>query len=97
MGWRGKETEIPVGMIFKKMFCHKCGTQLKKKKITKIYKKGDPGYSNHLLGHSTLGMSEISRSHYIYKCENCGSKISYDDQCVIAKKQKLLRRKIIDE
>ena len=97
MGWRGSETTIPVGMIFRKMFCHKCGTQLRKEKITKTYKKGDPEYSNNILGHSTLGMSEISKSYYIYKCINCGAEIDYDHQCVIAKKQKLLKKKILIE
>ena len=95
MGWKGSETKIPVGMIFKKMFCHKCGAKLKKQKIIEIYKKGDAGYSNRILGSSTLGMSEISKSCYIYKCTNCDSKIDYDSQCVIAKKQKLLRKKIL--
>ena len=97
MGWRGSETKIPAGMIFKKMFCHKCGAPLKKEKITEVYKKGNVGYSNKILGHSTLGMSEISKSHYIYKCTNCDSKIDYDRQCVIAKKQKLLKKKILNE
>ena len=36
MGWKGLEIEMPVGMIFKRMFCHKCGARLKKEKITKI-------------------------------------------------------------
>ena len=60
MGWKGSETKIPVGMIFKKMFCHQCGAQLKKEKITKTYKKGERGYSNKILGHSTLGMMLMS-------------------------------------
>ena len=34
MGWKGSEIEMPVGMIFKRMFCHKCGARLKKEKIT---------------------------------------------------------------
>ena len=97
MGWKGFEITIPVGMIFKRMFCHKCGTKLKKEKITKIYEKGDQGYSNKILGHSTLGMSKISKTHYIYKCPNCEFKISYFYQCVIAKKQKQLKKKILNE
>ena len=97
MGWKGLEINIPVGMIFRKMFCHKCGAQLKKEKITETYKKGEKGYSNKILGHSTVGMSQITKSHYIYKCPSCDSKISYDYQCVIAKKQKLLKKKILNE
>ena len=97
MGWRGYESEIDLGMLFRKMYCHKCGTRLKKMKVTNVYKKGDPGYSNDILGHGTLGMSEKAISHYIYKCPNCGNEISYDDQCIVAKKQKSLKKKILDE
>lgn len=97
MGWKGYEVEIPVGMIFKRMFCHKCGTKLKKLKITEEFKKGEEGFQNTLLGHHTLGMTAISKAYYIYMCPNCGSIISYNDQCVIAKKQKLLKKKILNE
>ena len=97
MGWKGSETKIPVGMIFKRMFCHKCGVRLKKEKITETHKKGEQDYSNKVLGHSTLGMSEISKSYYIYKCPHCESRTSYDYQCVIAKKQKRLQKKILNE
>ena len=97
MGWKGSETKIPAGMVFRKMFCHQCGAQLKKHRITEVYKEGDAGYSNRILGQPTLGMSEISKSYYIYKCANCGSEISYDDQCDVAKKQKRLEKKILDE
>ena len=89
MGWKGTKTTIPVGMIFKKMFCDKCSTQLKKLKITNTYKRGEDGFSNHGFGGLTyVGMSEISKSYYIYKCPNCGLEISYDDQCAVARKQK---------
>lgn len=97
MGWKGSETKIPVGMIFKKMFCHKCGAKLKKEKISETYEEGDQEYSNKILGHSTLGMSQITKSYYIYKCPSCGAKISYECQCAIAKKQKLLKKKILNE
>jgi len=97
MGWKGNELEIPVGMILKKMYCHKCGVQLKKEKVSNVYKKGDPEYSNKILGHSTLGMNKIEKSYFIYKCPNCNSKISYDEQCVIAKRQKKSNKKILDE
>ena len=96
MGWKGYDTTIPVGMIFKKMYCHKCGARLKKEKITRIYKKGEPGYTNVILHMTTIGMSEIAISYYIYKCPNCGSKISYNDQCAIAKKQKYFKKRILD-
>lgn len=97
MGWKGYEAEIPVGMIFKKMYCHKCGNRLKIKKVSNIYKKGDPNYTNKILGHATIGMDRIEVGHYIYQCTNCNFEITYDEQCIISKKQKRLKKKILDE
>ena len=97
MGWKGYESTISLGMIFKKMYCHKCGNRLKRKKISNTYKKGEPGYSNDVLGHSTIGMDRIERVYYIYRCPDCGFEITYDEQCVIAKKQRRLKKKILGE
>ena len=97
MGWKGYKITIPAGMLFRKMFCHKCGAELKKEKITKCYKKGEQGYSSHFFRWRALGMSELSRTHYIYKCPNCNALIDYKDQRIVAKKQKLLNKKILNE
>ena len=97
MGWQGTTTEIELGMFFRKMYCHKCGTQLKREKITKIFKKGEPGFTTHLPGTHAIGMDRLKNSHYIYKCPNCDSRISYDAQCIVAKKQKQLNAKILSE
>ena len=65
MGWQGNEMEIPVGMIFKKMYCHECGNRLKVKKISNVYKKGDDNYTDSLLGNFTIGMSSVKK-HIMY-------------------------------
>ena len=97
MGWKGYESTISLGMIFKKMYCKKCGNILKRKKISNIYKKGDSNYSNDVLGHATIGMERIEKVYYIYHCRNCGLESTYEEQCVIAKKQKLLKKRILTE
>lgn len=97
MGWQGYEMEIPVGMIFKKMYCHKCGNKLGKKKISQIVKKGEQDYSNDILGHGTIGMDRKDMVRYIYECSNCHFEITYKDQCVIAKKQKMHKKKILND
>jgi RNase P subunit RPR2 len=97
MGWQGYEETIAVGMLFKKMYCHKCGCLLKKKKVAHLYLKSDPGYSNDLAGHGTIGMDKKMMVHYIYHCPNCGSEITYDEQRIVAKKQKRLKKKILNE
>ena len=28
MGWKGYEAEIAIGMLFKKMYCDKCGKEI---------------------------------------------------------------------
>ena len=50
-------------------------------------------YSNKILGHTTIGMDEIEKSYYMYVCPNCNSKITYSEQCVIAKEQRKRREK----
>ena len=98
MGWRGYKATIDVGMLFKRMYCRICGTKLKIKKNTKIVKKGDEGYSSKMPGKgNALGMSSYYDVTHIYCCPNCGLEITYDEQCVIAKKQKLLKMKVLDD
>lgn len=97
MGWKGYEAEIPAGMVFKKMYCHKCGEKFKIKKISYILKKGEDGYSNDILGHPTIGMDKKEIWYYIYKCPNCGFEISYDEQVRISKIQKKKKKKILTE
>ena len=87
MGWKGYELRISPLMIFRKMYCHKCGSKLKIKKVSETYKKGDPEYSNEILGHSTIGMNRKEVVRYIYKCPGCASEITYEDQCKIAKRK----------
>ena len=93
MGWIGYENKIDIGMLFKKMYCHKCGNLLKRKKITNLYKKGEHSYTNFILGRPTIGMNRIQKCYYIYVCPNCGLEITYDKQCIIAKQQKKDKKK----
>lgn len=97
MGWKGYESTISLGMIFKKMYCQKCGNTLRRKKISNIYKKGDPNYSNDILGHATIGMDRIEKVYHVYYCPNCGFEITYEEQCVVRKRQKLLYKKILND
>ena len=96
MGWKGYESTISLGMLFKKMYCHKCGNKLKRKRETYVIRKGEKGYSNQIAGITTIGMDRIQQSYYVYVCPNCNSKITYEEQCVIAKEQKKRGEKIIN-
>ena len=41
---KGKSWSIPVGMIFKKHYCHHCGNKLEKEKNHRIVSKDDVDY-----------------------------------------------------
>ena len=56
------------------------------------------GYSSRMPGKgNTLGMSSYYDVTYIYCCPSCGLETIYDDQCVVAKQQKFLKKKILNE
>ena len=38
----GYKMEIPVGMLFRKMYCRYCGEKLKRHKIVDVYKNAKP-------------------------------------------------------
>ena len=97
MGWKGYESTISLGMIFKKMYCKKCGNILRRKKISSIYKKGDSNYSNDVLGHATIGMDRIEKSYKNYHCANCGIETTNEEKCIVAKKKKQKKKKILNE
>lgn len=97
MGWTGTEVNINFGMIFKKMYCSKCGALLKKNKITHVYKKGELGYSRRLLNKTTIGMDAKAVTEYVYKCPKCNNTKTYKEQIEISKTQKKLKTKILEK
>ena len=95
MGWKGYESHIELGMIFRKMYCSNCGEKLKKKKITNTYNKGDAKYQSHILGHATIGMDRIQKSEFVYQCPKCFKITTYAEQVLINKTQKMLNKKVL--
>ena len=89
---------IDIGMLFKKMYCQHCGTRLEVKKTTKIVHRGDEEFSSRMAGGMyNIGMNSYQQATYVYQCPNCHFEITYAAQCVIAEKQKTLKKKIISE
>ncbi len=95
------EMSIKVGLLFRRMYCFKCGTKLKRRRTSHLYKKGEVGYKEdrHGYGHYILGPlpSQQIRVQYVYICPNCKQITTYDQQCIIAKKQKQAKTKILEE
>ena len=96
IGKVGKYGEINVGMFFRKMYCSRCGTRLKRNKITIVTHKGEDGFSTWVDGMGYgIGTKTMIKKTYNYKCPQCGKQTMYDEQLRIARRQKILGKKII--
>ena len=91
----GIEYEMPIGMLFRKMYCAGCGDRLVRKQIRQTYQRGEPGFQNTLSDGSTINILSYTKVIYIYRCQGCGKEISYKDQVKVAKKQAKLGVKIL--
>ena len=94
---KNKSVSIPMAMITKKFFCHKCGERLIRNARTRTIKRGDPDFKEHSrVGRSHL-IGDVELTEYDFKCPACGKIIRYEEQCVIGKIQKQLRKKILSD
>lgn len=96
----GVTVSIPVAMLFKKYYCHKCGGRLKRQKVTETLNPGDLGYeaawSKIHSGMHVVGMrGAISVTHYVFFCPTCNSTVTFDEQEGIATKQKYAKSHIL--
>ena len=95
---KNKSVSIPLSMLTKNFYCHKCGGRLVRSAKIKTLKSGDPDYRKHSkLNHRTHTVGEVEVTEYDFKCCNCGNVIEYDEQCVIEKIRKLLRKKLLSD
>ena len=93
-----KTASIPMGMVFRKFYCCKCGTKLKNNPITRTLRPGDPGYHQARKVGKTYYVGAVQHTEYNFKCPYCTSETEYDEQCVYTLIQKKLgRRVLIDE
>ena len=96
----GATVSIPVAMIFKKYYCHKCGERLKRQKVTRVQRPGDLGYENAeralFHSHRIVGKSgPISVTEYVFRCPSCGATVTFEEQEDIAIKQKYAGSRIL--
>ncbi len=95
---KNKSVSIPMGMVTKKFYCHKCGERLGKHSKTRTISPGDPDYRKHnRINHRTHMVGDVEVTEYDFQCPACGNIIEYDEQCVIRKIQKQLHKNTLSE
>ena len=93
-----KSVSIPMGMVTKKFYCHKCGERLGKHSKTRTISPGAPDYRKHnRINHRTHMIGDVEVTEYDFQCPACGNIIEYDEQCVVGKIQKRFRKNILSE
>lgn len=85
---------IPYGMIYKKMYCYKCGAQLTEKLLWREFPKSRFDWPR---GFGFIGHDRGREYYYVYQCPVCYNRTSYEAQCRVAKMQKKVRRRILNE
>lgn len=97
----GYEISIPVGMLFRKMYCLQCGTRLKRQKRSKTYTKDEFGYKRFVnAGRRTMiNFGTYTRIYYMYHCPKCDTLISYRKQLTLVKETRKKKEspKALDE
>ena len=94
---RSKSFSIDLAMVTRKFYCHKCGERLQKNPRTRLIKRGDPDYKKHSkIGRMNV-VGDVEHTEYDFKCTFCDRLTECDEQYVIEKIQKNLKKHIISE
>ena len=96
----GTTVSIPMAMLFKRFYCHKCGERLKRQRVTETLNPGDPGFEaawNEIHSDMHVGgkRGSVSVSHYVFRCPSCGTTVTLEEQEDIAVKQKYAGSRIL--
>ena len=94
---KNKSVSIPMAMVTKKFYCHKCGERLGKYPRTRTVKPGDADYKKYNRIGRTHIIGDVEVTEYGFQCPACGNIIEYDEQRVIVKIQKQLRKNILSD
>lgn len=89
-----KTYTIPVGMTFKKYHCSRCGEKLKKEQTHRVVTKEDRDYYEYQ-ERNRFPRREQDVYGYRFKCPRCHARISFDEQCILKKIQKMHRSKVL--
>ena len=84
---KSKSYSIPLGMVFKKHYCAKCGAKLEKEKTHRVVTKNDTDYY-HYQDLGTFPRWDYDVYEYRFKCPECEARTSYEEQRIVRRIQK---------
>ena len=84
---KSKSYSIPIGMVFKKYYCSKCGAKLEKEKTHRVVTKDDKDYYQYH-DYGEFPRRDVDVYEHRWKCPSCGTRISFEEQCVMKRIQK---------
>ena len=87
---------IPWRMVFKRYYCSKCGSRLKREKTHRIVTKDDIDYFKYH-EYNTFPRRDHDVYEYRFKCPSCESRMSFEEQCIVDRIQKVNRRKLLSD
>ena len=97
MGTR-KTYSIPMGMVFGKFYCHKCGAKLKNTPVKeRTVHPGDPDWFRESKIGNTHYLGSVEKYEYQFKCPSCAHEMDYDAQCICKQMQKILAKRVLSD
>jgi hypothetical protein len=90
-----KTTHIPIAMLLRKFYCHRCGSQLTRHPNTNTYHPSDPGYWRHNRIGRTHFLGPVEVTEYDFRCPQCNTICSLSEQQVTERIQKTVGRHIL--
>ena len=97
MGTR-KSYSIPMGMVFGKFYCHKCGEKLKNVPVLdRTVHPGDSDWFKESKIGNTHYLGSVEKYQYQFRCPSCGHEIDYYTQCTYKQIQKILGKNTLSD
>ena len=97
MGTR-KSYSIPMGMVFGKFYCHKCGEKLKNVPVMeRTVHPGDSDWFKESKIGNTHYLGSVEKYDYQFKCPSCGHEMDYHTQCTYKQIQKILGKNTLSD
>lgn len=97
------EYKLPAGMIFKRMYCCKCGKKLSIKYVSIAYDPDKKWHGYGFFSGATIGArfrySPKGTEYFegLYRCKNCDYLISNENQKLVRQYQEAYRRRVLTE